>query len=68
MAARSVMLISETSVPRRGMMVTKPSRCSRWIASRTGVRPTPSVRISSSSRSTVPGGTSTAMMSSRRRR
>jgi glycine/D-amino acid oxidase-like deaminating enzyme len=48
------MLISLTSVPRRGMIVTNLSRLSRCTASRTGVRPAPRRRVSSSSRRRVP--------------
>jgi len=61
------MLISLTSVPQHGMTVTKPSRSSCWIASRTGVRPTPKRRIRSSSRSSVPGAISALMIASRSR-
>ena len=45
----------ETNVPRRGCTATRFSSASRLTASRNGVRPTSSSRISASSRSTVPG-------------
>ena len=48
-------LNSETRTPRRGSTVTSPSRARRCNASRTGVRPMPSVFESAPSESTSPG-------------
>ena len=48
-------LNSETRTPRRGSTVTSPSRARRCSASRTGVRPMPSVSESAPSESTSPG-------------
>ena len=50
------MLISEANVPRRGNTVTRFSSARRLIASRTGVRPMPSSRPSTSSSIGAPGG------------
>ena len=54
-----------TNVPLRGWTATRFSSASRLTASRSGVRPIPSSLISSSSRSSVPGGRRSVTMRSR---
>src|SRR5918996_4244767 len=54
-----------TKVPRRGWTATRFSSASRFTASRRGVRPIAISRISSSSRSTVPGARRSVTMRSR---
>ena len=54
-----------TYVPMRGWTATRFSSASRLTASRSGVRPISSSRISSSSRSTVPGASRSVTMRSR---
>ena len=44
--------------PARGRTSSNPSQASRWIASRTGVRPSPSRSISAPSVATLPGANS----------
>ena len=56
---------SETKVPRRGCTDTRFSSASRLTASRSGVRPIASSRISSSSRITLPGASRRVTMRSR---
>ena len=52
----SVASMSVTYVPERGRTSTRPSSARRLTASRSGVRPSVRLRMSSSSRSAVPGG------------
>ena len=54
-----------TNVPLRGCTATRFSSASRLTASRSGVRPIPSSRISSSSRRSVPGGSRSVTMRER---
>src|SRR5918996_3586255 len=54
-----------TKVPRRGCTATRFSSARRFTASRRGVRPIAISRISSSSRSTVPGARRSVTMRSR---
>ena len=44
--------------PARGRISTSPSHASRWIASRTGVRPSPTLSIKAPSVATPPGASS----------
>src|SRR5579872_3100333 len=59
------MLMSDAKVPRRGKTVTRFSSASRLIASRNGVRPSPSSRPSASSLIGAPGGMRSVTMRSR---
>ena len=57
--------ISETAVSRCGKMFTRPSRCKRINASRTGVRLTPRCSASSCARNTSPGFSASVIISPR---
>jgi len=56
MSARVEASGEDTTAPRRGTMVTKPSACTTRSASRTGFRETPKSLASRSSVSRSPGG------------
>lgn len=64
----SVTSISEMIAPARGKMRSVPSRASRCMASRTGVRPNPSRRLIEFSEMRLPGASSNVTIISSRRR